>query len=524
MSRIRAIAVLALALAMGVPLLSAVESPPAAAAPPTPPRLIVGMNAVTPAFEAHADPRPQTWDASANGTPTVRGVAATWAGGRFQVSVGSNTASPVHPGLSAAPQLGQDNPDTELGGYAQLDDTSYASFDGRADFVDLAADEQGNLTRFDLVFSYTEQRAVGAVFGEIRMNEPEQLATLSPTAQHLVWPKVGLEDDPVLATDSFRNTSGAPLPLGPAKVVGALRDYRLRDDSCSGHVLPAGGSCSITVAYRPTRGGPRLATLEVPTPTDALAVHLSSSAMLGRSSLSTQGLEYVDYGKKWSFSPIVVYSHGSYGHHEDPDRGYTFVPDELSPQIKASPRSDFTLQLTKKHGTIKRGTHKTELFAREYGLDYHRNTQYCDSLGGTLKVRHFVVDAEGQPTWIDVDFAQTCTRAHIEPVELQKGTIHGRLRYQDRKDTSAPRRPSKLRLEGGQLRWKRSSNKDLATTIVRADLGERFDPTRGIAVSDGRRQSAALPRLQPGQTYTVAAFSVDKTGNVSRPTTLRVTT
>jgi hypothetical protein len=360
---------------------------------------------------------------------------------------------------------------------------------------------------------------VGAVFGEMRMNEPEQLTTISPSAQQLVWPRVGLEDDPVLATDSFRNTSGAPLPLGTATVAGADRDYTVRDDGCSGRVLPAGGSCAITVAYRPTKGGPRLATLVLPTLTDRLQVHLASSAPLGRSSLTTTGDEYVDRGRRTTFSPIVVYSHGDYGQ-RGPDHLYRFVRDELSPQIKTSPADEFALDLTKNHGTIERGTHTTERVDRAYGLDYHANTQYCDDLHGTIKVRHFVLDEDGQPTFVDVDFAQRCSRAHTYPT----GTIHGKLRYQDRKDTSAPGRATKLRLEDGRLSWKRSTSKDLATTIVRIDLGSRFKATRGLAVSEGSAQSAPLPQLQSGLTYTAAVFSVDKTGNVSKPTTVRVTT
>lgn len=506
---------------LGAPLLGAAVAPSATAAPPPPDRAIVSMNVVTPVGEHHDDPRPQSFDASLDGTPSIHGVSVVWAGGRFGVGVGSGSDSrDLHAGLSGTPQLGLDNPDTELGGSAQLDDQSYTSFDGQADFVDLATDASGRLTRFDLVYSYTEQRAVGAVFGEIRMNEPEQLTTISPSAQQLVWPRVGLEDDPVLATDAFRNTSGAPLSLGTATVAGADADYTIRTDGCSGRVLPAGGTCSITVAYRPTKGGPRLATLVLPTPTDRLQVHLASAAPLGRSSLTTTGDEYIDQGGRTTFSPIVVYSGGDSDERGAPDRGYRFVRDELSPQIKASPADEFTLDLTKDHGTIKRGTHTTQRTDRAYGLDYHANTQYCEDLHGTVKVRHFVLDEDGQPTYVDVDFAQRCSRAHTYPT----GTIHGKLRYQDRKDTSAPKRATKLRLEDGRLRWKRSTSKDLATTIVRVDLGKRFKPTRGLAVSEGSAQSAELPRLQSGLIYTIAVFSVDRTGNASRPTTLRVTT
>lgn len=512
---------LGVAVVLAAPLLAMAGGEPAAAAPEASvEHAVVSMNVVTSKYHPHADPRPQTWDASMNGNPSTQGVAVTWEGGRFMVSVTSlSDGPPVHLGLSGTPQLGQHNPDTELYGQAQLDDENFLNFDGQADFLDLVADASGHLTRFDVVYSYTEQRTVGAVFGEIRMNEPEQLPTLSPTAQHLVWPRVAPQDEAVLATDAFRNTSNAPLPLGAVDVIGSHRDFRLHDDTCSRQVLPVGGSCSITVAYRPTAGGPRVASLVVPTPTDQLSVDLSSEAPLGRSSLTTTGKEYIDRGKRTTFTPIVVYNQGDYGDHAF-DHLYRFYPDERSPRMQASPKDEFALDLIKKHGTIKRGTHKTERDQREYGLDYHANTQYCNDLAGTMKVRHFVVDDDGQPTYAVVDFEQRCSRAHTYPT----GTIHGRLRYQDRKDTTAPHRPTRLRLEDGRLRWKRSTSKDLATTIVRVDLGKRFKPTRGMAVSSGSAQSARLPRLHSGMTYTVAAFSVDKTGNVSRPAELTLKT
>jgi hypothetical protein len=378
-------------------------------------------------------------------------------------------------------------------------------------------DASGTITRFDLVYAFTAGRAVGAVFGEIRMNEPEQLPTLSPTAQQLVWPRVGLENDPVLATDAFRNTSGAPLPLGTVSITGADRDYTVKDDSCSGKVLAPSATCVITVAYRPVEGGPRLATLVVPAAGDRLRVQLAAEAPLGRSSITTTGQEYVDHGRRTTFDPVVVYGHGD----EDggPALSYQFVRDELSPQIKASPEDEFALELTNERGTIKRGTHRTHWTARQYGLTYHANYRYCDDLSGTVDVHHFVLDQDGQPTYVDVDFDQRCTR-NLE----HTGTIHGHLRYQDRHDATAPRRPSKLRLEDGRLRWKRSTSKDLATTIVRVDLGKRVDPTRGVFVSEGSAQSADLPRLPAGSEYTVAAFSVDRTGNASPPTLLKVTT
>lgn len=490
----------------------------AAAAPEAPAHVIVSMNVNGALHRHHDDLRPQTWQASLDGTPSLQhGIGVVWAGERFRVSVGPGDGDALHPGLSHTPQLALDNADTHLGGTAALDDEDFSSFDGQADLVDVAVDASGTITRFDLVYAFTQERALGAVFGEIRMNEPEQLPTLSPTAQQLVWPRVGLENDPVLATDAFRNTSGAPLPLGTASITGADRDYLINDDTCSGTVLAPSATCSITVAYRPVKGGPRLATLVVPTAADRLQVQLASKAPLGRSSITTTGDEYVDHGKHTTFDPIVVYGHG------DGDGGpalaYQFVRDELSPQIQASPEDEFALDLSNERGTITQGTHKTHWTARQYGLTYHANYRYCDDLSGTVDVHHFVLDQDDQPTYVDVDFDQRCHR-NLE----HTGTIHGRLRYQDRSDATAPGRPTKLRLEDGRLRWKRSSSKDLASTVVRVDLGKRFDPTRGVFVSQGSAQSAVLPRLTSGSTYTVAAFSVDKTGNVSKPTTLKVST
>ncbi|MGI3782806.1 MAG: hypothetical protein ACRYG2_18765, partial [Janthinobacterium lividum] len=211
-----------------------------------------------------------------------------------------------------------------------------------------------------------------------------------------------------------------------------------------------------------------------------------------------------------------------YGNSDDggPDRTYRFYYDPLSPQLKASPGKEFALDLTKNHGTLERGEHKTRGIERAYGLDYHANQRYCRELSGTLDVHHFAVDEDGQPTVADVDFEQRCVYKDVYPT----GTIHGKLRYQDRKDITAPRKPANLHLADGKLHWKRSTSKDLATTIVRVDLGTRFQPVHGSAVYEGRGQSATLPELPSGMTYTLAASSIDKTGNASKPTTLRLKT
>ena len=258
--------------------------------------------------------------------------------------------------------------------------------------------------------------------------------------------------------------------------------------------------------------------LAVPTAAGSATVALSSQGPLGRSILTTRGDDYIDTYHPTTFEPIAVYGTGDYdGHPGYPDRRYHFIRDELSPQIQKSPEDELELELTKKHGKVERGTHKTHWTAREYGLTYHANYRFCEDLSGTVTVHHLELDEDGQPTLVDVDFEQRCDRTFEHT-----GTIHGRLRYQDRRDTTAPARPTKLRVEDGRLRWKRSSAKDLASTIVRVDLGRRFDPTRGVFVSQGDPQSAVLPRLSAGSAYTVAAFSVDKTGNVSKPTTLRL--
>ena len=492
---------------------------PAVAAPEPAPRVIVSMNANGALHRDHDDLRPQTWDASLDGVPSLRGgIGVVWAGGRFRLSLGPGDDSALHAGLSGTPQLGLDNPDTDLGGSAELDGDSYSSFDGQADLVDVAVDASGNITRFDLVYAFTQERALGAVFGEMRMNEPEQLPTLSPTAHQLVWPRVGLENDAVLATDAFRNTSDVPLSIRTATLAGAHRDYIVKDDTCSGSVLAPAASCAITIAYRPVAGGPRLATLVVPTGSGALRVALASKAPLGRTSLTSHGDEYVDKGRHTTFEPVAIYGHGNYGHGSSaPEHGFHVVRDELSPQIQASPEDEVDLQLTKNHGHVERGAHKTHGSARAYGFEYHANFNFCDDLSGTIDVHQFVLDQDGQPTYVDIDFDQRCTR-HLE----HTGTIHGRLRYQARHDVTAPKRPTKLRVVDGQVSWARSTSKDLASTVVRVDLGSRFDPTRGISVSQGSARSAALPRLNPGATYTVAAFSVDQTGNVSKPALLKI--
>lgn len=144
----------------------------------------------------------------------------------------------------------------------------------------------------------------------------------------------------------------------------------------------------------------------------------------------------------------------------------------------------------------------------------------CRDLYGHETVASFTTDADNQPTSADLTFSQHCVTSATEQRDFT-----GRLRWQDRGDRTAPRRPSQLTADPSTVRWHNSGTSDRSHTVVRVfpATTSRYGPTGGSAVYSGKATSAELPSLVAGHQYTIAAFSVDRTGNVSAPRTVIIT-
>jgi hypothetical protein len=507
--------VLLLSLACAAGLLSAPGVAGKSAAAETSPAAIVSLNVHTDRNVKWKDQRPQTWAAHFTTPPTLAGgIDLQWGDGLYGLRIGATPTYPLRRGTFTAVSTGvagtrQHDLDASLESYA------FEGGGGTIEVLDVAADSAGVLTRFDILFQLSHATPWNSGFGQIRMNQPELgSAAQVPTARHLHWPVVGVGNPAVLAEDSFRNTSQKPVAYGRAAVRGgSARDFAISSDTCSERTLAPDSTCSITLAFKPRAGGPRVSTLVVPVQGQLINVGLSGAAPLGRSSLTTSGADYINAGRRHTYSPLIAFGSGKLTE-KSPAHLYRWVADPEGRQARNDPFLGMTLDLSRKYGAFKLGTHKTHGRSLDYGLTYGARYNECIELKGTEKVKAFQVDADGQPTYAIVDFTQTCF-ARFWPT----ATLTGRLRYQVRADTTPPARPTRLQLRGKTVTWKNSSSRDLQTTVVRIETGSKVTATTGYGLSAGSATQATLPVLRRGRTYRIAAFSIDKVGNTSKPTT-----
>lgn len=415
----------------------------------------------------------------------------------------SDAQRPLHTGGYTDVQPAADTGELSFDAYGDRD---FEPFHGEFEVLDLATDANGNFTRLHIVFITSTIDHTNTAFGEVRLNEPEPSTALSASALSLRWPTTPRSAARIYAVETVTNTTGSTLKLGTAKVVnGATDDFRLRRDRCSRHSLAGGASCTVEVGFSASRGGPRTAVLDVPGGKSHLVVSLAGSGRIGTTKITISGSAVRDK-KKTVWTSIFIYPR--YGH-DDPEASYRW---EAGSDTQGRPhhinlRVSGPLPLTE-------GKHSTRA-----GAAYELNTLFDSHCGsedddqeGTINIRRFRADATNVPVAAKIDFDESCGSARY----------HGQLLWQDRADTTAPSKPSRLRIDGGKARWKNSSSHDYASTIVRVlpDGGENGLPLDGFAVSSGHGSSAALPSLTPGRRYTLLAWTLDETGNVSSPTSL----
>ena len=77
------------------------------------------------------------------------------------------------------------------------------------------------------------------------------------------------------STVTLTNDGQAPLRVSTPRLDGAVADFTLIDDQCSGRTLAAGASCTLKIAFSAQGVGPRSASLSFPTdPPNTIAVNL----------------------------------------------------------------------------------------------------------------------------------------------------------------------------------------------------------------------------------------------------------
>ncbi|MEV8214966.1 fibronectin type III domain-containing protein [Leifsonia sp. NPDC077715] len=394
----------------------------------------------------------------------------------------------------------------------ELPYSGYA-FAGDLDILDIADDATGRLTRFDIVVRDFNDPSPQITFGEFRMGEPEPTPLLLGT-RNIEWPTTAVGSVPIVATEWLHNTSAAPVAVGALNIGGAAAaDYRLSADTCSNRSLAVGAICSVGVGFSPKAGGPRNATLSIPTGSGTETASLAGTAPLGTNTMTTS-----------SDNPTLPLTHSFTDTGIDdfvylPQSPYTWQDFHVGEQVDGA--TGFRIFLWGPNGQIPTGTHPTlPIASSRDSTPYSNNVEVrgigCDG-AGTETVNAFRLNGDGSVNEADVSFAQLCDDG--------KTHFSGRFQWQVRSDVTQPAPVTGLSASGGRLSWAASASSDVATTVVRlmrTPDASSASPTSGYGVYAGTATSVALPALVAGERDTAVVYAIDKAGNVSAAASIPV--
>lgn len=396
-----------------------------------------------------ATTRPFTRTATVVAATVTGGIHVRWtnAGRLYTVDVPTTDLAPLRRGLVTNVE-GQSN--THVGLEYQLEDVAFDADHGVVQVLDIAADPSGEITRFDVVFQSSVLTSQDAGFGEVRMNEPETLAGLSPTMNVIEWPTMSLHQHAVTATESFENTTVGPLAVGAATIAdGSTGDYSIVRDGCSDVTLDPGAECSLDVSFSPVQGGPSDAELRLATGIGTVRIPLSGVTPIGTSTLTSSGKEGVDNGTTQTFTGLIALATSGTATTQAPG-GHTirFLSDPEAASVRAqAAKGDTeygaTLTLNGPSSPLALGTHAVPLAAHTsgYGMQYEVREAGCTYPSNMrFTVRAMTLTTDGRPDHALVDFSETC-----KETGKPTGTLTGHLSFGVRSDITAPKSPGRSR-------------------------------------------------------------------------------
>ena len=206
-------------------------------------------------------------------TPTYALSATPVTGGGFRLATQASTGATTGPIVTVLPPTGTSLA-AQTYALARFADATHASVtvgssscatEGTLTVDSISTDPaDGHLTSLSASFQVRCTGYPGWMYGTLRQNAGDYVAAVIGISS-FTFPATSVGQSSAPRTVTVRSTGTAPLVLGTAALAGSSpADFKISDDTCSGTTVAAGSSCTLSLAFTPTAGGSRGASLVVP--------------------------------------------------------------------------------------------------------------------------------------------------------------------------------------------------------------------------------------------------------------------
>jgi hypothetical protein len=274
---------------------------------------------------------------------------------------------------------------------------------GRFEVKDIATAPDGSIQRLWIVYEQHCEGGVPALFGEVRLNEPDGDAQSFTAPAVVRWPVGNLGQAGMVVPVTVLATGATQ--FGAASVAGANPgDFPLRLDDCGGHALGAGATCEVWVRFTPTAPGTRTAVLRIPDAAGRVhEVALNGFTYGGRTRLvmNSDSGDYIGGGRSYSYTPesSTIAAGGT-------RRGVSFgvrAPGSVYWDGSFSPADGDIIAPGRYTGATRdpfRGTGP--------GIEITGNGRGCNQIAGEFTVNEATFEQDGRLRTVSIDFEQHC--------------------------------------------------------------------------------------------------------------------
>jgi hypothetical protein len=422
---------------------------------------------------------------------------------------GENLHTGLYTGAQRAPFRQSGHAGLDIGG----DGRGCNEVGGRFDVKDFHVGINGVPDRLWITFEQHCENFLPALFGEIRLGEPDGSTTLLVLPRAIWWPDVAMKAAGSTVPVTLLNIGSSAVSIATVAVDGLqAADFPVQLDGCAGHTLQPGAACQVFLKFTPKVAGPHVGRLVA---TDGTAqtyvVPLDGYGAPGVTSLvmhSDPG-DFVGAGLNYKYTP---------GNAQITISGNFSV---IHGRVNGQNGDSWFLDFAAKPGDIlKKGKYKN---ATRYpfngnspGLDVFGNGRGCNTLTGDFKVKNIAVGIDNTVQAFSVKFTQHC--------EGVAPALRGTLMFQVPKgDTTPPAQVSSLVVTRGQnsadVSWINPADPDFGFTLVRFLPGTTAPgaPDSGFLAFAGAGASVSIPGVPAGQSLAIAVYTVDTKGNVGSP-------